>query len=72
MHYPFAYSDNPVLQWVNNQLVKAKPSFHKKTFLKDVHRSAEFCSTCHKVHLPMEVTNYKDSSAARTTTTRSC
>ncbi len=25
LHYPFAYSDNPVLQWINNQLVKAKP-----------------------------------------------
>ena len=60
IHYPFAFSDNPVLQWVNNQLVKAKPSFHKKTFLKDVHRSAEFCSSCHKVHLPMDVTQYKD------------
>src|SRR5262249_18078867 len=33
-HYPFARSTNPFLQWVNNQLVKAKPDFHKKTFLK--------------------------------------
>ncbi|MCY2995127.1 MAG: multiheme c-type cytochrome [Planctomycetota bacterium] len=60
MHYPFAYSENGALQWINNQLVKAKPAFHKKTFLKDVHRSAEFCSTCHKVHLPMDLTQYKD------------
>ena len=52
LHYPFAYSDNALLQWINNQLVKAKPSFHKKTFLKPFHKSAEFCSTCHKVHLP--------------------
>ncbi len=34
--YPFAYSDNPILQWINNQLVKAKPEFHKKTFLEAV------------------------------------
>ncbi|MCA8998071.1 MAG: tetratricopeptide repeat protein [Planctomycetaceae bacterium] len=60
MHYPFAFSDNPMLQWVNNQLVKAKPSFHKKTFLKPFHKSAEFCSTCHKVHLPQELTKYKE------------
>ncbi|MGH7201545.1 MAG: multiheme c-type cytochrome, partial [Planctomycetaceae bacterium] len=60
LHYPFAYSDDPVLQWINNQLVKAKPSFHKKTFLKDFHKSAEFCSTCHKVHLPFAVTHYKE------------
>ena len=59
MHYPFAYSDNSVLQWINNQLVKAKPAFHKKTFLKPFHKTAEFCSTCHKVNLPTELTKYK-------------
>ncbi|MEZ6062116.1 MAG: multiheme c-type cytochrome [Planctomycetaceae bacterium] len=60
LHYPFAYSDNSILQWVNNQLVKAKPSFHKKTFLKPFHKTAEFCSTCHKVHLPFALNHYKD------------
>jgi len=60
LHYPFATSDNAVLQWVNNQLVKAKPEFHKKTFLKPHHKSADFCSTCHKVSLPSEVTGYKE------------
>lgn len=59
IHYPFAYSDNPFLQWVNNQLVKAKPAFHKKTFLKDLHKSTEFCASCHKVHLPEELNQYK-------------
>ncbi|HEX4597943.1 MAG TPA: multiheme c-type cytochrome, partial [Burkholderiaceae bacterium] len=59
LHYPFAFSDNPILKWVNRQLVKSKPAFHKKTFLKDLHRSAEFCSTCHKVHLPEELNHYK-------------
>ncbi len=60
LHYPFAFSDNPVLQWINNQLVKAKPSFHKKTFLKPFHKTAEFCSTCHKVHLPQALNHYKE------------
>lgn len=59
-HYPFATSDNPLLQWVNNQLVKAKPEMHKKTFLKDFHKSAEFCSTCHKVSIPGELNHYKE------------
>lgn len=59
VHYPFAFAENPILQWLNRQLIKAKPEFHKKTFLKDFHRSAEFCGTCHKVHLPQEVNNYK-------------
>lgn len=59
-HYPFAFSENAVLQWVNNQLVKAKPALHKKTFLKDFHKTAEFCSTCHKVHIPYALNHYKE------------
>lgn len=58
-HYPFAFSDNPFLQWVNEQLVKAKPEFHKKTFLKPLHKTTEFCGSCHKVHLPEELNGYK-------------
>ncbi len=60
IHYPFAYSSNAALQYLNQLLVKAKPEFHKKTFLKPVMRTAEFCSTCHKVSLPGELTKYKD------------
>ena len=60
IHYPFAYSSNAVLQFVNQQLVKAKPDFHKKTFLKPLHKTAEFCSTCHKVSLPFELNQYKE------------
>jgi tetratricopeptide (TPR) repeat protein len=59
-HYPFANSDSPLLAWVNETLVKAKPSFHKQTFLKEFHKTEEFCSTCHKVHLPKALTHYKD------------
>jgi tetratricopeptide (TPR) repeat protein len=58
-HYPFAYSDHRALAWVNRQLVKAKPELHKQTFLKPVHLTPEFCSTCHKVHLPPELNHYK-------------
>jgi hypothetical protein len=59
IHYPFAFSQNPFLHWVNTQLVKANPGFHKKTFLKPLHKSSEFCGTCHKVHLPAELNDYK-------------
>ena len=59
LHYPFAYSENAFLKWVNEKLVKAKPEFHKKTFLKPFHKHADFCSTCHKVHLPVELNEYK-------------
>jgi len=33
---------------------------HKKTFLKPIVKSAEFCSVCHKVGLPYAVNHYKD------------
>jgi tetratricopeptide (TPR) repeat protein len=59
-HYPFAKSTNPLLQWANNQMVKAKPDFHKQTFLKPFHKTAEFCAACHKVSLPAELNHYKE------------
>jgi len=60
IHYPFAYSTNRFLQYVNQQLVKAKPEFHKKTFLKPFMRTAEFCSTCHTVSIPQDLNKYKE------------
>jgi tetratricopeptide (TPR) repeat protein len=59
-HYPFATTENAALQWLNNQTVKAKPDFHKKTFLKPFHKTAEFCSVCHKVSIPVELNHYKE------------
>jgi len=60
VHYPFAKSDNALLKYINRQMVKAKPEFHKKTFLKDLHKKPDFCSTCHKVSLPFELNHYKE------------
>jgi tetratricopeptide (TPR) repeat protein len=57
--YPFAFSDNAVLRAINHQLIKARPALHKQTLLKPVHRSAEFCSVCHKVHLPYALNHYR-------------
>ncbi|HIA27460.1 MAG TPA: hypothetical protein EYN79_04960, partial [Planctomycetes bacterium] len=57
--YPFAFSDNPLLAWINRQLIKAKPAFHRQTFLKPLHTEAEFCGACHKVHLPEELNKYR-------------
>ncbi|MCP3962061.1 MAG: hypothetical protein GY719_29820 [bacterium] len=59
VHYPFAFSENATLKWVNRQLIKAKPEFHKKVFLKPLHRTPEYCGACHKVHLPEELNKYK-------------
>jgi tetratricopeptide (TPR) repeat protein len=60
LHYPFVNSTNPVLQWLNQKLVKAKPQLHKQTFLKPLHKTAEFCSTCHKVNIPLALNHYKE------------
>ncbi|MGB5438976.1 MAG: tetratricopeptide repeat protein [Gammaproteobacteria bacterium] len=57
--YPFAFSESKLLRSINQQLIKAKPDFHKQTLLKPFHRTAEFCSTCHKVNLPVEVNHYR-------------
>ena len=58
-HYPFAFSDNAVLRWINGLSIKSNPDLHKRSFLKPLHRSTEFCGTCHKVHLPEELNAYK-------------
>lgn len=60
IHYPFAFSTNRILAFLNRQLVKAKPEFHKKVFLKPLHKTAEFCSVCHKVSIPRELNHYKE------------
>ena len=57
--YPFAFSENGFLKAVNRQLIKAKPAYHKTSLLKPVHKSALFCSACHKVNLPYELNHYK-------------
>lgn len=59
LHYPFTQSESAGLRWVNRQLIRSKPAFHKKTFLKPLHKTTEFCGTCHKVHLPEELNGYR-------------
>jgi tetratricopeptide (TPR) repeat protein len=57
--YPFDGSDQPLLKTLNRQLIRAKPELHKQSLLKPLHKSAEFCSTCHKVHLPQALNHYR-------------
>ncbi|MBJ40433.1 MAG: hypothetical protein CMD83_18595 [Gammaproteobacteria bacterium] len=58
-HYPFAFSENARLRALNHLLIKGKPAHHRATFLKPLHRTSEFCGTCHKVHLPQALNKYK-------------
>lgn len=57
--YPFADSQSPLLQAVHRQLIRAKPELHKKSLLKPLHQSTEFCGSCHKVNLPYALNHYR-------------
>ena len=57
--YPFAFSKNETLQAVNRLLIRMEPSLHRKTFMKPVMRTPEFCSACHKVALIPALNSYR-------------
>ena len=59
--HEIAASDNPIVRNLHNYLIRLDPEPHKKSFLKPFHRenTAEFCSTCHKVHLDEPVNNFR-------------
>ena len=59
--HDLAASENPVLRRVHDALLYLAPEPHRKTFLKPFHReqTAEFCSSCHKVHLDVPVNGYR-------------
>ncbi len=57
--YPFAFSKNAALAAVNRLLIRMEPSLHRKTFMKPVMRTPEFCSSCHKVALIPALNGYR-------------
>ena len=59
--HDIAASENPIVRNLHNYLIRLDPEPHKKSFLKPFHRqnTAEFCSTCHKVHLDEPVNNFR-------------
>jgi len=59
--HDLAASDNPVLSRVHDYLLYTDPEPHRRTFLKPFHReqTAQFCSSCHKVHLDVPVNGYR-------------
>jgi tetratricopeptide (TPR) repeat protein len=65
LEYPklhaLAASKNPVVRTLHDFLVKMNPEPHRRVFLKPFMRNqtAEFCSTCHKVHLDVPVNHYR-------------
>ena len=65
LEYPklheLAASENRVVRTLHDFLVRVNPEPHRRTFLKPFMRTqvAEFCSTCHKVHLDVPVNRYR-------------
>ncbi|MEZ5394076.1 MAG: tetratricopeptide repeat protein [Bryobacterales bacterium] len=54
-------TENEVLRTINKYVINTAPAPHRKAFLKPFMRedAAEFCSSCHKVHLDKPVNNYR-------------
>jgi Flp pilus assembly protein TadD len=65
LEYPrlheLAASENPVMRALHDFVVRLNPEPHRRTFLKPFMRqqTAEFCSSCHKVHLDVPVNHYR-------------
>ena len=59
--HELAASKNPYIRMLDRFLTYTDPEPHKKTFMKPFMRldSAEFCSSCHKVHLDVPVNSYR-------------
>jgi Flp pilus assembly protein TadD len=59
--HDLASSRNKYIRAMDNFLTYLDPEPHRKTFLKPFMRqdSAEYCSTCHKVHLDVPVNSYR-------------
>src|SRR6266542_5825522 len=65
LEYPklheLAATTNPAARAVHDFLIKLNPEPHRRVFLKPFMKTqtAEFCSSCHKVHLDVPVNHYR-------------
>jgi tetratricopeptide (TPR) repeat protein len=65
LEYPklheLAASESPLVRKLHDFVVRLNPEPHRRTFLKPFMRvdTAEFCSSCHKVHLDVPVNRYR-------------
>ena len=59
--YDLATTENPLVRASHDFVVRVNPEPHRRTFMKPFMREqpAEFCSTCHKVHLDRPVNDYR-------------
>src|SRR5580658_536424 len=65
LEYPklheLAATKNPLVRTLHDFMIKLNPEPHRRVFLKPFMRqqTAEFCSSCHKVHLDVPVNHYR-------------
>jgi tetratricopeptide (TPR) repeat protein len=65
LEYPklheLAATKNPVVRALHDFVIRLNPEPHRRVFLKPFMReqTAEFCSSCHKVHLDVPVNHYR-------------
>ncbi len=65
LEYPklheLAATKNPVMRWLHDFSIRVNPEPHRRVFLKPFMKdqTAEFCSSCHKVHLDVPVNGYR-------------
>jgi Flp pilus assembly protein TadD len=65
LEYPklheLAASKNPLVRGLHDFMIKLNPEPHRRVFLKPFmkEQTAEFCSSCHKVHLDAPVNHYR-------------
>jgi Flp pilus assembly protein TadD len=65
LEYPelheLAATKNPILRWMHDFSIRLNPEPHRRVFLKPFmkEQTAEFCSSCHKVHLDVPVNGYR-------------
>src|SRR5580658_4713184 len=65
LEYPklheLAATKNPLVRTLHDFMIKLNPEPHRRVFLKPFmkQQTAEFCSSCHKVHLDVPVNHYR-------------
>jgi tetratricopeptide (TPR) repeat protein len=57
--HELASSDNKFIHAMDTFLTYLNPEPHRRSFIKPFMYTAEYCSTCHKVHLDVPINNYR-------------
>jgi Flp pilus assembly protein TadD len=58
--YPFAQHRDPRLRWLHGFLLRLRPGPHGAAFMKpELHRSSEFCASCHRMSYSVAQNGYK-------------